>query len=221
MLHLFVDECRQQHIVILIRIDAGHLISIAIVDHLATTACSSHQFADAVVDVAHRHRHEAAGELLDIILVLLRAVAYLHTLECGHLEQRAFIFTCLQCFLTGFPSVGITRLQVDIGFQVLHGLGLRNLLIGQVGHGRVLGEVNVIVVGIVVLQSTLHVLALLLAVALSTIHHPYARYLLNHLVHLRHLAEEIKRRRLRAEHIAQQIGCHLVLLVVVVELDAE
>ena len=99
---------------------------------------------------------------------------------------------------------------------------MNDVFVGEVCHSAVLGIFDIVVIGIVVLNLVLHVVALLLCLALGCISSTYTSNLFRDGEHTEHLGMEIARRRvLLTEYVTNEISRYFLLLVIVMELNAE
>ena len=211
MLHFLVHEGHKHRVSGLDVLDFIVMPAVIRAPLLGSTKCG------VKVDEIEHHGLERRDIFLHIVLIFCRALPHLDAVQSSHLKQA-----CLrQCVVVHLEAVGIARGQVHIHLHV-GGTGSR----GYLGKGLVddqpVGRIfYVVVVGVVVGLAPAHVVGLLLGRALGIVLHAEAGNLLRHLVYLPHFALEFDRIAGRAEHRAQQISRHLVLLVVVVEAYAE
>ena len=225
MLHLLVDE-RHEHGLSRLHVLDGGTVALIVVAR-ALLGQSEHV---AHVDIVERDRLEVAHVFLDgtVFLCLVAAVAHLDALELAYLEEACVGHRVAVHLI----AVGIAGGEVDI-YLAVGGACLGGYLwVGLVEHGAVGGVLDIVEVGVVVALAASDKLSLLLGCALCGVFLPEAGNLLRELMHSVYVALELLYLyrlvllprdvvALLTEHVAEQVGGHFVLLVVVVEAYAE
>ena len=217
MLHIFIDEGRKHAIIR--TIDTNH---ITILISIFTTGFGN---LHLIVDIIKLQRLKIAHNLFYEVVVKFRAIANLYTLELTHLKERRFPIAAAGGFTihldTIFVSCGLIDVARLIAVATISLWSLENLSVGLGGIGGLLRIVDVVITGIVILLSLLHIGTLFLGIRFSRVFHTDTRNLLGHLVHADDLTWEVNGCLVGTEYIAGEIGSYMLLFIVIMELNAE
>ena len=134
------------------------------------------------IDIVYDDRLERTGKLLDVVFVVLRAVALLYTLKLTYLEGCGLHILGSGGLAIHFYAEGIACGGVYIAVHVLH-VNLLHHLAKRLNLCATVGVFDIVVVGIVIAHAVAHVVALIFLVALATILYTHTKYLLSHLAH--------------------------------------
>ena len=212
-------------------ISDGYTIFLAVVGiDCLVRAIGSFYFFE-IVHIIERNRSKIYRNIMHEIFVLIAAISIFYTLKLTYLKEYRFQVGCRGCVAIYLYSVSVTCLSVDIAVLISTTQIMEEIFIVEIIDCGVIATIRRRVIDVIIIGRITHVLVsaaieyiltLIFCITLCRIAHTHTRNLLGHRDHGVDISMKCSCLfTTLSQHITSKISCHLLLFVIIRELDAK